>query len=127
MAAYLAARDGFRCGLCRGPFGQGAWRITIDHILPRSRGGTLHPANLRLAHAACNQQRGAEMPPPEIVERIVAESRRGIREAWADVGIQLDLRRAQRRSRFVRRLRKEGHLSPGDVALAVAVLLATAA
>jgi 5-methylcytosine-specific restriction endonuclease McrA len=34
-------------------------RPTFDHIRPRKKGGTDDPANLRLAHAACNKRKGS--------------------------------------------------------------------
>lgn len=36
----------------------------IDHILPRSRGGTNDPWNLRAACSACNQARRRTHPGP---------------------------------------------------------------
>lgn len=33
--------------------------LTVDHIVPRSRGGTHERSNLRAAHASCNSARGA--------------------------------------------------------------------
>ena len=66
MLQYLVDRDGDRCGICnrkvditlksgtrgsrRGP--------SVDHIVPRSLGGTDDLSNLRLAHWGCNQKRG---------------------------------------------------------------------
>lgn len=123
MVAYLARRDGFVCRLCSGGF-LGPRDVTIDHIIPRSLGGTLHPANLRLAHAACNRQRGATLPTPDEQASILAASAGRIEDAWRALGVELKLRRSQRRSRFVRRLKQEGHLTPGEVGLALAVLLA---
>ena len=35
---------------------------TVDHILPLSKGGTDALANLALAHASCNQRKGARVP-----------------------------------------------------------------
>ena len=32
--------------------------FTVDHVIPRSRGGTDHPDNLQLLCAACNSQKG---------------------------------------------------------------------
>ena len=31
---------------------------TIDHVIPRSKGGTDRPDNLQLAHARCNKIKG---------------------------------------------------------------------
>lgn len=33
-------------------------RATIDHIVPRSKGGSDAPENLQLAHARCNKIKG---------------------------------------------------------------------
>ena len=45
-------RDEGRCGICgkRVPFNQ----MTLDHIVPRSKGGKNTRENLRLAHMMCN-------------------------------------------------------------------------
>ena len=66
LYAYLVERDGDKCGICgcrvnitlksgtrgsrRGP--------SVDHIIPRSRGGSDDPSNWRLTHWGCNQSRG---------------------------------------------------------------------
>jgi hypothetical protein len=54
-AAYraLAARDGKACYYC-GSIG----RLEVDHVLPRSRGGSNELGNLRLACAPCNAAKG---------------------------------------------------------------------
>jgi 5-methylcytosine-specific restriction endonuclease McrA len=66
LVAYLADRDGKRCAICRktinitlssGPRGN-PLGASIDHVIPRSRGGSDDLANLRLAHWKCNNQRG---------------------------------------------------------------------
>ncbi|MHB8576636.1 MAG: HNH endonuclease [Dehalococcoidia bacterium] len=46
------------CGIC-GKAVQQAERVAIDHILPLSRGGASDATNLRVAHARCNERRGA--------------------------------------------------------------------
>jgi hypothetical protein len=65
--ARLAERDGWWCWLCGGAIDPDApanspTRATIDHLVPRSRGGGTEPANLRLAHRRCNGQRGSHLP-----------------------------------------------------------------
>lgn len=63
----IAERDGWWCWLCGGaidpaaPTGSPA-RATVDHLVPRSRGGSSDPANLRLAHRRCNNRRGSHLP-----------------------------------------------------------------
>lgn len=54
----LIRRDGMMCGLCQEPI-DSIKDATLDHIMPKSRGGTDTITNLRLAHKACNQERGA--------------------------------------------------------------------
>ena len=35
---------------------------TVDHIIPKSLGGTNIPENLQLAHKACNKAKGNTLP-----------------------------------------------------------------
>ncbi|MEK6303109.1 MAG: HNH endonuclease signature motif containing protein [Acidobacteriota bacterium] len=48
----------YRCGYCRTPESFAGYRLTIDHIIPESKGGTSVEENLWLACAACNQFKG---------------------------------------------------------------------
>ncbi|PZG16484.1 HNH endonuclease [Micromonospora craterilacus] len=52
----VLARDGRRCGYCAGP------AATVDHILPRSRGGKNTWRNTVSACAPCNQAKGDRTP-----------------------------------------------------------------
>lgn len=63
----LRDRDGDGCGICgtamrfgvpTGPRGTDDEGATIDHVHPRSKGGSDDFANLRLAHWSCNRNRG---------------------------------------------------------------------
>ena len=59
----IAERDGRRCCICGQKIDlsrSGSDRLgpTIEHLLPISKGGTNHPANLGLAHRVCNVSRG---------------------------------------------------------------------
>lgn len=59
-AQELALRDGTNCGICGLPVDMRLTRASgldcpsVDHIRPRSQGGTHDPANLQLAHLRCN-------------------------------------------------------------------------
>ena len=63
----LRERDGDNCGICglvidfvlsgREPMGR-----TVDHVLPRSKGGAHSWANTQLAHLRCNLSKGAKLP-----------------------------------------------------------------
>lgn len=60
-ARQLAARDGTDCGICGLPVDMTLTRAesfacpSVDHIVPRSRGGSHEPTNLQLAHLRCNR------------------------------------------------------------------------
>ena len=62
----IADRDGARCYWCRAIF-LDPNLATLDHLIPRSRGGGGHIGNLVLACADCNGRRGA----PEFTEAMV--------------------------------------------------------
>jgi len=51
----LHQRQGYRCALCRIPFGPGE-RIEMDHIIPTRHGGTDDIDNTRLVHPWCHRQ-----------------------------------------------------------------------
>jgi 5-methylcytosine-specific restriction endonuclease McrA len=53
----LYKRDGFKCGYC-GSYGD----LTIDHILPKSRGGQNSWENLITCCHKCNVKKGDRMP-----------------------------------------------------------------
>jgi 5-methylcytosine-specific restriction endonuclease McrA len=64
-----AAQSG-RCAICGEAMPRGRFNVphatiwkkkrpTFDHIRPRKKGGTDDPANLQLAHAACNKRKGS--------------------------------------------------------------------
>jgi 5-methylcytosine-specific restriction endonuclease McrA len=52
------ARNGGRCLACGT-----AERLTIDHIVPRSKGGTSAMANLQTLCSLCNSEKADAMPP----------------------------------------------------------------
>jgi 5-methylcytosine-specific restriction endonuclease McrA len=71
----LAERDGAQCWLCKGPFElKGPLKATIDHIIPRSLGGTDRMDNLKLAHRLCNRKRGSEDPNSPSTRRRIAKA-----------------------------------------------------
>jgi 5-methylcytosine-specific restriction endonuclease McrA len=57
----LFARDGWRCVYC----GSSTGRLTLDHVVPRSRGGESSWENVVTACAPCNLRKG---------DRLLAES-----------------------------------------------------
>ena len=72
----LAARDGWVCWLCEGEIDPEAPRShpgapTVDHVVPKSRGGRTEASNLRLAHRRCNGRRGNDLPELHWPERFM--------------------------------------------------------
>ena len=61
----LISRQDNRCGICGEPLPRSADDIHIDHIRPRSRGGTDDAWNLQATHAHCNIKKGATWPWPD--------------------------------------------------------------
>lgn len=59
LAIYL--RDGFTCVYCQRDLHQAdPFEVTLDHLLPRSLGGTHEPTNLVTACRSCNSSRQAK-------------------------------------------------------------------
>lgn len=68
-------RDGRRCGYCAAP------ATTVDHILPRSRGGGNTWSNTVAACDRCNQRKG-NRTPTEAGMRLRVEP---VAPTWADL------------------------------------------
>lgn len=49
------------CWICGSRIAKG--KLTRDHVIPRSKGGSDHSDNLRPAHKSCNQERGNDDAP----------------------------------------------------------------
>ena len=64
----LFARDGWRCVYC----GQNGGRLTLDHVVPRSRGGESVWENVVTSCAPCNLRKG---------DRLLDEARMTLRRA----------------------------------------------
>jgi 5-methylcytosine-specific restriction endonuclease McrA len=54
----LFARDGWRCVYC----GSAGSRLTLDHVIPRSRGGDSSWENVVTSCAPCNLRKGNRLP-----------------------------------------------------------------
>ena len=54
----LFARDGWRCMYCGTPGG----KLTLDHVVPRSRGGDSVWENVVTSCAPCNMRKGNRLP-----------------------------------------------------------------
>ena len=71
----LFARDGWSCVYC----GTAGGRLTLDHVVPRSRGGDSSWENVVTACAPCNLRKGDRLP-----EEVSMTMRRSPRAALAD-------------------------------------------
>jgi 5-methylcytosine-specific restriction endonuclease McrA len=84
----VLARDGFRCQYCGS-----ARHLTIDHIVPRSRGGQTSWDNVITSCGPCNVRKGACLPSevgmspshkprPPLPGDFVLASQRAVPDAW---------------------------------------------
>ena len=89
---WYAQRDGWICGICNERIPDPAAArdhpsrvaalsepllLSLDHILPRVKGGTDHPSNIRATHCGCNKARAAgnNAGMPKSVEYALNDSR----------------------------------------------------
>lgn len=56
----IMLRDGYTCQYCGEVPGRA--QLTVDHVVPRSRGGSHHWDNLVTACKRCNQRKGSHLP-----------------------------------------------------------------
>ncbi|PSB03734.1 HNH endonuclease [Merismopedia glauca] len=66
--AELAKEQGSCCWWCRCHLP--LHKLTIDHLKPKSKGGSNSSENLRLACFECNNSRGNSLYPPERIYKI---------------------------------------------------------
>ncbi|TMR14653.1 HNH endonuclease [Nonomuraea turkmeniaca] len=82
---YLLAKWGRACAYC----GSSGMPLNIDHIHPRSRGGSDRVSNLTLACVSCNQAKGNRpiedflTRKPELLAKIIAQAKAPLRDAAA--------------------------------------------
>lgn len=101
----LIERDGAACVWC----GRELWRrdLTVEHVVPRSRGGHMTPENALVACRPCNRRRGSR-PVDAYVRELLREGAdvdvAALRETLA--GLSRSARRTHREAaaRQLRRL-----------------------
>ncbi|MGN9842332.1 RNA-guided endonuclease IscB [Nonomuraea sp. H19] len=82
---YLLAKWGRRCAYC----GAAGKPVNIDHIRPRSRGGSDRVSNLTLACLPCNQDKDNRpveeflSTKPKVLARVLAQTKIPLRDAAA--------------------------------------------
>ena len=61
-------RDNYRCQYCRESYPKS--RLTLDHVVPKSRGGLKSWANLSTCCVPCNQRKGDQTPSEASMELV---------------------------------------------------------
>jgi 5-methylcytosine-specific restriction endonuclease McrA len=93
----LFARDGFRCVYC----GSSSHRLTLDHVVPRSRGGESIWENVVTACSPCNLRKGdrlleeasmklTRLPKPPAPVLFIRLSTHRVPETWRQCLPSLD-------------------------------------
>lgn len=57
MRLFVLRRDDYRCHYCRN-----GGKLTLDHVVPQSRGGADHPTNLVACCRSCNDAKANKSP-----------------------------------------------------------------
>ncbi|MEZ2371046.1 HNH endonuclease [Arthrobacter sp. RCC_34] len=60
MTQLVIDTYGLKCHLCGG-YIMSKRSLSVDHVLPRARGGSDSLENLRPAHVSCNSSKGARI------------------------------------------------------------------
>jgi 5-methylcytosine-specific restriction endonuclease McrA len=61
----VLARDGYTCQYCGGQPGKAC--LTLDHVVPRSRGGETRWENVVAACGPCNRRKGDRLPEEAVM------------------------------------------------------------
>jgi 5-methylcytosine-specific restriction endonuclease McrA len=76
---YLLEKWGRHCVYC----GAGNLPLQVEHILPRSRGGTDRVSNLTIACGPCNERKGTRTATEFGYPQVQAQARQSLKEATA--------------------------------------------
>jgi RRXRR protein/HNH endonuclease len=79
VRTYVLEKFGYRCAYC----GRGETPFELEHIWPRSRGGTSRVSNLALACHACNAAKGDRTAAEFGYAEVEAQAGRPLRDAAA--------------------------------------------
>jgi hypothetical protein len=89
LIRYLFKRDNGICGICKRlvTTWKGDMRPSVDHIVPRSKGGKHEMSNLQLSHLWCNQSKSNRLQPRQrdderTVSPMTTAKQRGWRPDW---------------------------------------------
>ena len=118
LAIYL--RDDFRCLVCRRDLRNKPGELTLDHVMPRSRGGH-HERNLYTCCRSCNSQR-QDKPLAVFVRRVAEQAfpqMSNVAAVMADARLAEIRRNRRRKLDSYRRVARE--LLKGGCTVAVAL------
>lgn len=97
---FLWNRDKGRCFYCTKDL---TWEEkTIDHVIPRSKGGPHRVWNLVLACLQCNQEKDDNDPTSEQLDTVLR--RKLLHESLVSIGQAIEIAKGQRDSQEVARL-----------------------
>lgn len=100
LKEYLLEKWGRQCAYCEGE----NIPLQVEHIQPKARGGSNRVTNLTLACEACNRAKGAQpiavflANKPKILQKILAQVKRPLKDAAAVNSTRLALHRALQQS-----------------------------
>ena len=100
LRAYVFHQNGHRCFYC----GEQKKQLTLDHVIPKSRGGTDRVSNLTAACLQCNRQKDNQPPeefladrPDKLRELLAPSRRRSYRDAtWMNTMMPVILQNLDR-------------------------------
>jgi hypothetical protein len=95
-------RDGAHCVWCGRELGPGHRDASLEHVVPRLKGGPAWPENEVLACRACNRRRGHRSPADQLADcgaRGLAPDRAAIERSLLALREAIHARGGQRRAR----------------------------
>jgi hypothetical protein len=98
----IMVRDGSDCVWCRRELGPGHRDASLEHVVPRLKGGPAWPENEVCACRACNRRRGHRAPVVWLADcesRGLDPDRERVRTALLDLHAAIAHRGGQRRAR----------------------------
>ena len=76
---YLLEKWDRKCSYC----GAENTHLQIEHIHPKSKGGSNRISNLGLACEPCNTKKGIQAKKPDVLKKVIAQSKRPLKDAAA--------------------------------------------
>ena len=100
--AHILERDGAECVWCRRPLAAGDRNLSLDHLIPRLKGGPAWLENELAACRPCNRLRGHAAPAAWLEaceERGLAPNREAVARCLVALRDAIAVRGGQRRAR----------------------------